>query len=412
MFGVDGPAELSPLHDYQSVVTAKIKAMLRGNAEARGMVSLPTGAGKTRVAVQALVEEIRDGHLVGPIVWIAQSDELCEQAIETWSYIWRSVGPPGQLHIGRLWSTNDVDEVGTGIQLVVATPQKLQNCIKSDAYAWLRETTVVMVDEAHTSVAPMYTAVLEWLGRGRSRKERRPLIGLTATPFRNTNQAETSQLASRYDKNRLDEGAFEGDPYEHLQSMGVLATVEHEILEGVDIELDAKELADTEKFKDIPKSVQVRLGTNVERNETILESVASLPDDWTVLLFASSVSNAQALASLLTFRGIPSVAISSETDMAARRYYIDEFKEGRIRVITNYNVLAQGFDAPAVRAVYVTRPTYSANLYQQMIGRGLRGPLNGGSPKVKIVNVEDNVAQYGGHLAFTEFEHLWSKDEE
>ena len=44
-----------------------------------------------------------------------------------------------------------------------------------------------------------------------------------------------------------------------------------------------------------------------------------------------------------------------------------------------------------VRAVYVARPTYSPNVYQQMVGRGLRGPLNGGSPECLIVNVEDNV---------------------
>lgn len=413
MFVVDGPAKLSSLHDYQRHVTGRIKSMLRGEGvDARGLVSLPTGAGKTRVAVQALVEEIAEGRLEGPIVWIAQSDELCEQAVETWSYIWRALGPAKPLHIGRLWSTNDVDEIGTGIQLVVATPNKLLRLVNRPDYEWLTENSVVIVDEAHTSVAPMYTEVLRWLGLGRSRKNRRSMIGLTATPFRNTNVAETRQLAARYDHHRLDEGAFDGDPYEHLQRMHVLAKVEQEILPGVDIELSAAELAETEKFKDIPKSALVKLGANIHRNETILRSVADLPEDWTVLLFATSVDNARVLASLLTFRGIPAVAISQDTDMAARRHYVEEFKAGRIRVITNYGVLAQGFDAPAVRAVYVTRPTYSANLYQQMIGRGLRGPLNGGSERVKIVNVQDNVEQYGGDLAFTEFEYLWRKDGE
>ncbi|MTB89043.1 DEAD/DEAH box helicase family protein [Aeromicrobium senzhongii] len=413
MFAVDGPADLDPLHDYQEHVTERIRSMLRGEStDARGLVSLPTGAGKTRVAVQALVEEIAEGRLDGPIVWIAQTNELCDQAVETWSFIWRAKGSARPLHIGRLWGTNEVEEMGTGIgiQLVVATPQKLLSVKRRSEYEWLTDNTVVVVDEAHTSVAPMYTEVLRWLGLGRSRKNRRAMIGLTATPFRNTNVAETRQLAARYDHNRLDAGAFEGDPYEHLQRMDVLAQVEQEILPGVEIELSASELADAEKFKDIPKSALVKLGTNVQRNETILRSVTSLPDDWTVLLFATSVDNARVLASLLTFRGIPAVAISSDTDMAARRHYIDEFRAGRIRVITNYNVLAQGFDAPAVRAVYVTRPTYSANLYQQMIGRGLRGPLNGGSSKVKIVNVQDNVEQYGADLAFTEFEYLWRKD--
>ena len=45
-----------------------------------------------------------------------------------------------------------------------------------------------------------------------------------------------------------------------------------------------------------------------------------------------------------------------------------------------------------------------------MIGRGLRGPLNGGSEEVLIVNVEDNFRQFGDRLAFQEFEHLWNPD--
>jgi superfamily II DNA or RNA helicase len=71
-------------------------------------------------------------------------------------------------------------------------------------------------------------------------------------------------------------------------------------------------------------------------------------------------------------------------------------------------VLAQGFDAPAVRAVYVARPTFSPNRYQQMIGRGLRGPKNGGKPECLIVNVADNILQYGDELAFRQFEYLWN----
>lgn len=411
MFTVDGPVELPELHGYQKFVVDRIKLLVRDEMpDARGLVSLPTGAGKTRVAVQALVEEVAEGNLGGPIVWIAQSDELCEQAIETWSYIWRAKGPAAPLHVSRLWSTNQVEEVGTGVQLVVATPNKLQNLVDRSEYDWLTENSVVVVDEAHTSVSPMYTEVLAWLGLGRSRKARNKMIGLTATPFRNTSETETRRLAARYDNNRLDEGAFDGHPHEELQRMGVLAHVEQVILSGAQIHLTQQELADTEKFRDIPKSALVKLGANHRRNETIVESVAALPSDWPVLVFAASVDHARVLAALLAFRGISAVSISAETDPAARRHYIEEFKAGRIRVITNYGVLAQGFDAPAVRAVYITRPTYSANLYQQMIGRGLRGPLNGGSERVRIVNVHDNVVQYGERLAFTEFEHLWRKE--
>ena len=43
-----------------------------------------------------------------------------------------------------------------------------------------------------------------------------------------------------------------------------------------------------------------------------------------------------------------------------------------------------------------------------MIGRGLRGPLNGGKERCLVVNVQDNVRQYGEALAFHDFDHLWN----
>lgn len=408
-FLVEGPTDLGDLHDYQEVCVRNIRELIRGGEKRRGLVSLPTGAGKTRVAVQALVEQIRDEGLAGPILWMAQSDELCEQAIETWSYIWRSIGPQEPLAIGRLWGANEVSEEPSCVQLVVATPQKLQDRVDQAAYAWLSDATVIVVDEAHSSVSPMYTKVLEGLGRrSRTRRDDRPLIGLTATPFRNTNVKETERLVQRYDRNRLDGRAFPDDePYPALQAKRVLASVRQRVIDGTTVELTSREESDFKRFRRLPPEVEARVGADVERNRAIVEDLLTLPDDWPALVFASSVDNARALAAQLVHKGVTSVAIDAGTNPADRRWYIEEFKAGRIRVLTNYNVLTQGFDAPRVRAVYVTRPTFSANLYQQMIGRGLRGPLNGGSDEVLIVNVKDNLDQYGEQLAFTEFEYLW-----
>ena len=79
-------------------------------------------------------------------------------------------------------------------------------------------------------------------------------------------------------------------------------------------------------------------------------------------------------------------------------------------MLANYAVLAAGFDAPKVRALYVARPTYAPNAYQQMIGRGLRGPLNGGTERCLLVNVADNVERFEHRLAFHEFDYLWDPD--
>ncbi len=405
---IDGPVTLKPLHEYQMRVTERIRSMLVGIGRQRGVVSLPTGAGKTRVTIQALVEEIAQGRLQGPIVWIAQSDELCEQAAESWTYVWRALGP-GALILGRLWGGNGVEEEPDGTQVVIATDAKLESIIanRADEYSWLREPTVVIVDEAHTSVSPRYTNIFDWLGRGARASEPRPLIGLTATPFRGTSDEETKRLVNRYDGNLLDEGVLGDDPYRTLREMGVLANVEKRTLDGASVEFTKDELAEIDQMRRFPRHREQQLGEDHERNGRIVESILELPDDWPVLLFAPSVENARSIAALLSHRGVPSVSISSGTEMPARRHYIDQFRKGAIRVLTNYQVLTQGFDAPAVKAVYVCRPTFSPNVYQQMVGRGLRGTLNGGSEKVLIVDVEDNLSMYGDQLAFRAFEKLW-----
>ena len=405
---VEGPVQLPPLHPFQAVVARNVRELVRGEREPRGMLVLPTGAGKTRVAVQALVEEVRDQRLTGSVVWIAQTDELCEQAVQTWKAVWRSFGPEGVLRIGRFWASNDAGPEPEHFHLVVATPDKLLSVANRGEYGWLSDASVVIVDEAHQSITPMYTEVLRWLGRARlGNAPQRPLIGLTATPFRNLNAIESDRLVKRYGGQRLDDAAFDGDPYDQLQQMGVLAYVDHELLDGIEVSFSEAEKQEMKNLRRVPASVQTRLGASVARNRDIVESICARPDDHNTLVFATTVENSRALAAHLTMRGVAAVSISAQTDPAARRHYVEEFRAGRIRVITNYNVLSQGFDVPAVRAVYVARPTLSRNLYQQMIGRGLRGPLNGGSERVKIVNIADNFAEYGETLAFDHFRYLW-----
>ncbi|GLY31588.1 DEAD/DEAH box helicase family protein [Kineosporia sp. NBRC 101731] len=405
---VDGPVLLPDLHEYQVRVADRIRRVLRGeDKHHRGMVSLPTGAGKTRVAVEAVVRAAAFEGLRGPVLWLAQSDELCEQAVQTWSLIWRSVGPPERLRVSRLWAGNDAEPYEDGFHVVVATDDKMTSVYRRDEYRWLREATVVIIDEAHTSISQSYTPLLEWLGRGRSRASGKPLIGLSATPFRGVSSEETQRLVGRYDTNLLTDDAFEGDPHEELQAMGVLAKVRHEVLQGAEIDLSVDELRELRERRRVAPSLQDRLGRDDRRNRTIVESILGLPSDWTVLLFAPSVDSARALAAILSNKGVPAMAVSGETDKAARRHYVDQFRKKELRVLTNYGVFAQGFDAPAVRAVYVTRPTFTTNLYQQMIGRGLRGPLNGGSDEVLIINVEDNFRQFGEQLAFHHFDYLW-----
>ncbi|MFJ3661182.1 DEAD/DEAH box helicase [Streptomyces sp. NPDC090119] len=407
---VDGPRDFPRLHDYQEDLVRNITALLDRLAPQRAMLSLPTGAGKTRVTAEAVIRWVKQaGDLEGPLLWIAQTEELCEQAVQSWKFVWSKVGAERPLTISRLWSTNEVGDVVDHPHLVVATDAKLERCLGTDAYAWLRQAALVIVDEAHTAVSKRYTEILGQLGLTQY-ETRRHLLGLTATPFRNTNEEETRRLVGRFGNRRLDEGVFpSGDPYRDLQDWGMLAQVEHRTLEGGRIELTREERAQADRMAILSRAAEQRLADDHARSRRIVDEVVALPADWPTLLFATSVDHAKYLAAMLNDRGVPAAAVDSTTSAQDRRRRIEDFRAGRIRVLANYGVLTQGFDAPATRVVVVARPVYSTNVYQQMIGRGLRGPRNGGKDTCLILNVSDNIANFDNKLAFTQFEHLWSR---
>lgn len=116
------------------------------------------------------------------------------------------------------------------------------------------------------------------------------------------------------------------------------------------------------------------------------------------------MDHAKTVAALLTASGIKARAVSGYTGAAVRRRVVNEFREGEVKALVNYAVFREGFDAPKTRAIIVARPVYSPNLYFQMIGRGLRRVVNGSNDRCLILNVEDNIENFEGRLAFTELE--------
>jgi superfamily II DNA or RNA helicase len=74
--------------------------------------------------------------------------------------------------------------------------------------------------------------------------------------------------------------------------------------------------------------------------------------------------------------GIPSAVVHGGTPREERRLILKKLHTGEIQVVHNCGVLTEGFDEPTVSCVVNARPTQSAPLYQQMVGRGLRPDLS------------------------------------
>ncbi|MGR9092181.1 MAG: DEAD/DEAH box helicase [Gammaproteobacteria bacterium] len=104
-------------------------------------------------------------------------------------------------------------------------------------------------------------------------------------------------------------------------------------------------------------------------------------DDAKIMYFGTSILDAECMAFLLRLRGITSAYVSGATREVTRRKVVDDFKHGDVKVLCNCEVLTTGFDAPKVTHLVMARPTVSQVLYEQMVGRGLRGEIAGIIPQ-------------------------------
>lgn len=412
-FVVPGATILPELHDYQDRMSKDLRSVLveigQDGRRAKVMVELPTGAGKTRVATQTILQLFIDEGLKGPVLWIAQSQELCEQAVQTFSEVWRGLGDERSLTIGRLWEGNDVHEPDTEFSVVVATDAQLDVVLGHPEYDWVSGASAVFIDEGHVAgTSSRYTRILAWLGVD-GRKWERPLVGLSATPFKGTSTQATDALAARFGRRKL--AAFEQNAYAELVSLGVLARVKHRVLQGADVDLSVAEAAKAKKLNRLDATVLDRVAASHARMGTLVESIIGLDPDWPVLVFTPNVLSAQVLAATLRYRGVAAASVSGQTGRQERRDVIDRFKRGEIKVLANCDLLTQGFDAPGVRALYIARPTFSPNAYIQMAGRGLRGPRNGGKEECLIVDLADNFgsSDINALLGFREYEEFWKE---
>ena len=151
-----------------------------------------------------------------------------------------------------------------------------------------------------------------------------------------------------------------------------------------------------------------RVARRMKIADEILAILRSEDPKASVLYFGPSVVDAQLMAMLLREQKLRAAFVSGETRMAVRRRLINEFRAGSLQVLCNCEVLTTGFDAPRVTHIVMGRPTVSIVLYEQIVGRGLRGAKFGGTETCVIVDCVDD---YRGiqpiRLAHEDFRRIW-----
>jgi DNA repair protein RadD len=122
----------------------------------------------------------------------------------------------------------------------------------------------------------------------------------------------------------------------------------------------------------IESELQAAVDTEHNNVATVDEVIKLAGDRRSWLFFCAGVKHAHNVADALIERGITAATIVGETPKAERERIVDDFKAGKIKALTNANVLTTGFDHPDLDLIAMLRPTLSTGLYVQMAGRGMR----------------------------------------
>lgn len=246
---------------------------------------------------------------------------------------------------------------------------------------------LVIVDEAHlinNRAQGMYRKFIDNL---RELEPRMRVIGLTATPYR------LGQGLVTEGKDALFDGIVSPVTIEELIDGGYLArlvSTQNDIAMSERLTKGVRKV-NGEYAKD---ELEQRYNTD-ENNRYIVRKTLELAGDrkaW--LIFCTGIRHAFDMRDALREAGVSAETVTGQTPINERAQILDDFKAGRIRALTNVNVLTTGFDYPDIDLIVMARPTLSPGLYVQMAGRGMR-VKSGEYKDCAVLDFAGNIEKHG-----------------
>ena len=401
-----------PLYPYQRSIVRKVSSLFDDGGGKRCLVHLPTGAGKTRTAMNIAAEHLRACE-DGLVLWLADTSELCSQAAEEFNRAWTSLGNR-DTKIYSYYGDTDISLGGIEDGFLVAGLQKIHSARGKNELGVLyqqlqKNVSLIIFDEAHKAIARTYKQVVsEMMGYAENTK----LLGLTATPGRKLefDGGEDEELARFFHNNKITMNVpGYSSPIKYLVDNKYLAKAEF-----INVEYAAKKIMLADEFSNQKRSNEILkvLSEDDSRNTKLLDVIREeYNEGGSILVFACSVEHSRLLASLLAFKGIEAYSLDSQhDDTTSRRFKISQYSKGEVRVLVNFNILTAGFDAPITNTVVIARPTDSLVQYSQMAGRAMRGLESKGNENCKIYTVRDDIPAFTSVVrAFKHWDSLWTE---
>lgn len=332
-------------YPHQQIMLDDLASERLTHGRHRNLLVAATGTGKTVIA--ALDYRRLAGRGPKPsLLFLAHRKEILEQALNTYRAVLKDPSF-GELYVDgnrpRRW------------QHVFASVQSLSN--PDELARWSPSSCdVLVIDEFHHARARTYSRILEHFSP-------QDLLGLTATPER----ADGVNVADHFFAGRI---ASELRLWDALEADLLVPFHYFGIADGVDLSavMFRQGRYDT-------RQLSKALTGNDARARIILQAVSEKVTDvrtMRALGFCITVEHAQYMAEIFTRAGIPAIALSGDSGSDERRDGLRQLRDGEISCIFAVDLFNEGLDIPMIDTVLMLRPTQSATIFLQQLGRGLR----------------------------------------
>jgi len=329
---------------YQQAALDKLQLEREFYKSYKNLIVAATGTGKTVISAF----DFKTFYIENPnskLLFLAHREEILRQSMFAYRGVLRNA------NFGELWvgesSPTSFDHVFASIQTLTSNDNFER--FGKDYFDY------IVIDETHHVAASSYRKIVDYFSP-------KILLGLTATPERNDNQNVLKDFNNRI--------AFEIRLREAIER-NLLCPFHYF---GVSDSTDISDVSWRNGVYDIAELNARYIGNN-QRNNDIFDSInkyITSISSMKALGFCTSKEHARYMSEVFNKKGIPSVNLDSDSSHDLRKTARNDLISGKIKVIFTVDLYNEGIDIKEINTVLFLRPTESATIFIQQLGRGLR----------------------------------------
>ncbi len=334
--------DVSPYpHQERMLETLELERQRHGRH--RNLVVAATGTGKTVVAAFDYRQLAKRLGRRPSLLFVAHRERILDQSLATYRHVLRD-GSFGQ----KLAGGSEVSGEHVFAMVQSLSAERI-SAIDPEAF------DVVVVDEFHHAKASSYDRLLQHL-------RPKELLGLTATPERLDGKDVTEWFDGRI--------AVELRLWEAIDQGFLVPFQYFGVADGTDL----KQVTWRRGGYATAELSNVYTGDDLRVSKLLasIETIVADPGQMRALGFCVSTEHAHFMARKFTDAGLASVALTGEDSAEVRDEALRDLAVGKLRCVFSVEVLGEGVDVPDVDTLLLLRPTESATLFTQQLGRGLR----------------------------------------